>query len=168
MGIGVDGLKTGHTEAAGYGTVVSTAAGGRRLIAVLHGLESMSQRAEEARKLVTWGTRGFELIPVFAAGEEVARAAVYGGVSPDVGLVGKGNIDLFIPKGAENCPTATVTYRGPLMPPVQAGEEVGTLNVMCRGVVVQTTPLYAAEAVAEGDIVRRSMDALKELALGWL
>ena len=53
----VDGLKTGHTEAAGYGTTVSTAAGGRRLIAVLHGLKSMTERAEEARKLVTWGTR---------------------------------------------------------------------------------------------------------------
>ena len=168
MGIGVDGLKTGHTEAAGYGTVVSTAATGRRLIAVLHGLESMNQRAEEARKLVTWGTRGFEQIPVFAAGEIVAYANVYGGEEPQVGLVGKGNIDLFIPKGANNCPTATVTYRAPLRPPVEAGAEIGKLNVMCNDAVVQVTPLYAATSVEEGDIVRQAMDALKELALGWL
>lgn len=168
MGIGVDGLKTGHTEAAGYGTVVSTAAGGRRLIAVLHGLKSMTERAEEARKLVTWGTRGFELVPVFAEGQVVARANVYGGAEPEVGLVGRGNIDLFLPKGVNNCPTATVTYRGPLRPPVKAGQEVGQLNVSCNDVVIQVTPLYAASDVAEGDIVRKASDAVKQLLLGWL
>ena len=168
MGIGVDGLKTGHTEAAGYGTVVSTAATGRRLIAVLHGLTSMNERAEEARKLVTWGTRGFELIPVYPEGRIVAYANVYGGTSPQVALVGKGQIDLFIPKGAENCPTATVTYQAPILPPVQAGAELAKLNVMCNDVVVQVTPLYAAEAVEDGDIIRKALDALKELTLGWL
>jgi D-alanyl-D-alanine carboxypeptidase (penicillin-binding protein 5/6) len=168
MGIGVDGLKTGHTEAAGYGTVVSTAAGGRRLIAVLHGLKSMTERAEEARKLITWGTRGFELLPVFEEGQVIAHANVYGGKEPQVGLVGRGKIDLFIPKGAKDCPQATVTYRGPLRPPVEQGAEVGQLNVMCNNVVVQVTPLYAAETVEEGDIVRKALDALKQLALGWL
>lgn len=168
MGIGVDGLKTGHTEAAGYGIVVSTAAGGRRLIAVLHGMQSMSERAEEARKLVTWGTRGFEKVPVFAAGDIVSYANVYGGAEPKVALVGKGPIDLFIPKGAENCPTATVTYRAPIRPPVRQGEELAKLNVWCNDVVVQVTPLYAAEDVEDGDIVRKATDALAELALGWL
>ncbi|HQZ13719.1 MAG TPA: D-alanyl-D-alanine carboxypeptidase family protein [Devosia sp.] len=168
MGIGVDGLKTGHTEAAGYGTVVSTAAGGRRLIAVLHGLTSMNERAEEARKLVTWGTRGFEEIPVYAKGQVVTYANVYGGTEGQVGLVGKGNINLFVPKGAQNCPQATVTYNAPILPPVAEGAELAKLNVMCNGVVVQVTPLYAASAVGEGDIVRRATDALKELALGWL
>jgi D-alanyl-D-alanine carboxypeptidase (penicillin-binding protein 5/6) len=168
MGIGVDGLKTGHTNAAGYGSVVSTTGSGRRLIGVVHGLGSMNERSEEARKLVTWGTRGFEQIPVFAAGEVVAHANVYGGSQPQVGLVGKNDIDLFIPRGAENCPTATVTYDGPLRPPVAEGAQVAKLNVICNDVVVQVTPLYAAEAVAEGDIVRKAADALKELALGWL
>lgn len=168
MGIGVDGLKTGFTEASGYGTVVSTAAGGRRLIAVLHGLTSMAERAEEARKLITWGTRGFELIPVFPEGKIVAYASVYGGKEPQVGLVGRGNIDLFLPKGAKDCPQATVTYRGPLRPPVEKGTEVGQLKVMCNDVVVQVTPLFAAETVEEGDIVRKALDALKQLALGWL
>ncbi|MHB1111381.1 MAG: D-alanyl-D-alanine carboxypeptidase family protein, partial [Devosia sp.] len=168
MGIGVDGLKTGHIVEAGYGTVVSTAAGGRRLIAVLHGLKSTTERAEEARKLVTWGTRGFELVPVFPEGNIVAYANVYGGKEPQVGLVGKGNIDLFLPKGAKDCPQATVTYRGPLRPPVEKGTEVGQLNIMCNGVVVQVTPLFAAETIEEGDIVRKATDALKQLALGWL
>ncbi len=168
MGIGVDGLKTGHTEAAGYGSVVSTKAGGRRLIAVVHGLQSMRERAEEGRKLVTWGTRGFERIPVYPEGSIVARASVYGGSEPDVALVGKGDIEIFVPKGAQNCPTATVTYRAPLRPPVMAGQEIGQLNVFCNDQVIQATPLYAASDVGEGDIVRKASDALKQLLLGWL
>lgn len=168
LGIGVDGLKTGHTNASGYGEVVSTTAGGRRLIAVMHGMKSSNERTEEARKLVTWGTRGFELIPVYAAGQPVVHADVYGGSEPQVPLVGSGNIDLFLPKGAENCPQATVTYQAPIRPPVQKGQQIGQLNVMCNGAVVQVTPLYAGADVGEGDIVRKATDALKELALGWL
>jgi D-alanyl-D-alanine carboxypeptidase (penicillin-binding protein 5/6) len=167
-GIGVDGLKTGHTESAGYGEVVSTTGTGRRLIAVLHGLSSMNERAEEARKLVTWGTRGFELIPVFPEGSVVAYANVYGGTESQVGLVGKGKIDLFVPKGADKCPEATVTYLGPLIPPVLEGAQIAKLDVLCGGKVVQTTPLYAASTVEGGDLVRRSGDALKHLLLGWL
>jgi D-alanyl-D-alanine carboxypeptidase (penicillin-binding protein 5/6) len=168
VGIGVDGLKTGHTEEAGYGEVVSTAATGRRLIGVLHGLKSMSERAEEARKLMTWGTRGFELVPVYPEGKVVTYANVYGGASGQVSLVGNGSIDLFLPKGAENCPQATVTYKAPILPPVKKGDQLAELNVMCSGKVVQVTPLYAGEDVAEGDIVRKATDALKELALGWM
>jgi D-alanyl-D-alanine carboxypeptidase (penicillin-binding protein 5/6) len=168
MGIGVDGLKTGHTEEAGYGTVVSTTEGGRRLIAVLHGLKSMKERAEEARKLVTWGTRSFERLPVFPKGKTVGYADVYGGEEGAVPLVGKGDIDLFLPKGAKDCPQASIVYQGPLRPPVQEGDKVAELRVMCDGVLVQVTPLYAAETVVEGGIVRKAMDALKQLAIGWL
>lgn len=168
VGIGVDGLKTGHTEASGYGEVVSTAAGGRRLIGVLHGMKSMNERAEEARKLITWGTRGFELVPVYPEGKVVTYANVYGGQEGSVPLVGKGNISLFLPKGAQNCPQATVTYNAPIRPPVAKGTPIGLLNVMCGGKLVQQTPLYAGADVADGDIVRKATDALKELALGWL
>lgn len=168
VGIGVDGLKTGHTEESGYGEVVSAPNDGRRLIAVLHGLTSMRERAEEARKLITFGMRGFELLPVYPDGKIVAYANVFGGDKPSVGLVGKGNIDLFLPKGTENCPTATVTYRGPLRPPVEEGQQIAKLNISCGGRVVQTTPLYAAETVNEGDLIRKSTDAAKQLLLGWL
>ena len=168
MGIGVDGLKTGHTEEAGYGSVVSTTEGGRRLVAVVHGLASERERTEEARKLVTWGTRAFERVPVFEAGKIVGLAAVYGGSKPEVGLVGKGSIDLYLPKGAPKCPEATIVYRGPLRPPVEEGAHVAELRVMCDGQLVQTTPLYAAETVGDGDLVRKATDALKQLALGWL
>jgi D-alanyl-D-alanine carboxypeptidase (penicillin-binding protein 5/6) len=167
-GIGVDGLKTGHTESSGYGEVISAPNDGRRLIAVIHGLETMRERTEEGRKLITWGMRGFELMPVYGKDQIVTYANVYGGVAPNVGLVGRDRIDLFLPKGAEECPVATVTYRGPLRPPVLAGQQVGKLNIFCADVLVQETPLYAAATVEEGDLFRRSSDALKQLLLGWL
>ncbi len=167
-GIGVDGLKTGHTDAAGYGEVISAPNDGRRLIAVIHGLETMRERTEEGRKLITWGMRGFELMPVFAKDQVVTYADVFGGTAPNVGLVGRDKIDLFLPKGAENCPVATVTYRGPLRPPVLQGQQVGKLNIFCADSLVQETPLYASATVEEGDLFRKSTDALKQLLLGWL
>lgn len=168
MGIGVDGLKTGHTEAAGYGSVISTDDGGRRLIAVVHGLTSMAQRAEEGRKLITWGTRAFERIAAYPEGRVVAYANVYGGTSGSVGLVGDGEVALYLPRGSRKCLRGEVVYNGPLMPPVTAGDQVAELRVFCDNQLVQSAPLFAAESVAEGDLVRKAADAFKQLALGWV
>jgi len=168
LGIGVDGLKTGHTEAAGYGSVISTDEGGRRLVAVLHGLTSMAQRTEEGRKLITWGARAFERVAAYPDGAVVAYANVYGGTSASVGLVGDGEVALYLPRGSRKCLNAQVSYVGPLMPPVIEGDKIAELRVFCDEQLVQTAPLYAAETVEEGDIVRKATDALKQLALGWL
>ena len=168
LGIGVDGLKTGHTEAAGYGSVISTDQGGRRLIAVVHGLTSMAQRTEEGRKLITWGARAFERVAAYPEGAIVAHANVYGGTSGSVGLVGKGEVALYLPRGSRKCLNAQVNYTGPLLPPVLAGDQIAELRVFCDDQLVQTAPLYAAETIEEGDIVRKATDALKQLALGWM
>jgi D-alanyl-D-alanine carboxypeptidase (penicillin-binding protein 5/6) len=167
-GIGVDGLKTGHTEAAGYGSVISTDQGGRRLVAVIHGLTSMAQRAEEGRKLITWGSRAFERVAAYPEGAIVAYASVYGGTSASVGLVGDGEVALYLPRGSRRCLNAQVNYIGPLMPPVVQGAQIAELRVFCDDQLVQTAPLYAIETVEEGDIMRKATDALKQLALGWL
>jgi len=168
VGIGVDGLKTGHTEAAGYGAVISTAQGDRRLVAVVHGLGSMRERAEEGRKLLTWGARAFERFSAYKEGQVVAYADVYGGTTGSVGLVGNGEIALYLPRGSRDCLSAKVHYVGPLLPPVTAGEQVAELQVFCKDDLVQSAPLFAAEDVPQGDLVRRATDALKQLALGWL
>ena len=168
LGIGVDGLKTGHTESAGYGSVISTAEGGRRLIAVVHGLTSMAQRTEEGRKLITWGARAFERFAAYPEGAVVAYADVYGGEVPSVGLVGKGEVALYLPRGSRRCLSAEVAYNGPLMPPVMEGDKIAELRVYCDDKLVQAAPLYAAQTVRPGDIVRKATDALKQLALGWL
>lgn len=168
VGIGVDGLKTGHTQAAGYGVVLSTAQGDRRLVAVVHGLGSMRERAEEGRKLLTWGIRAFERFSAFPEGKVVAYADVYGGEKASVGLIGNGEIALYLPRGSRQCLSATVNYVTPLMPPVAQGTQIAELQVFCNDQLVQTAPLYAAESVGQGDLVRRATDALKQLALGWL
>jgi len=167
-GIGVDGLKTGHTEASGYGIVASTTDGGRRLIAVLHGLETAKERSEEARKLVSWGTRNFERFRAFDDFQIVGDVAVYGGEKPTVGLTGDGAIDLYIPKGSRRCLSAKIVYQGPLMPPIEEGDEVAALKVWCDDNLIQSSPLFAAETIEQGGLVRRASDAAKELALGWL
>jgi D-alanyl-D-alanine carboxypeptidase (penicillin-binding protein 5/6) len=167
-GIGVDGLKTGHTESAGYGIVASTTEGGRRLIAVLHGMDSKTQRSEEARKLVTWGSRNFERIVPFEDGAIVGEISVYGGEKPKVDLVGDGPVALYLPKGSKRCLEAKIVYQGPLKPPVDRGQHVADLKVWCDDRLIQTSPLYAAETVEQGGLVRRASDAFKELTLGWL
>ena len=168
VGIGVDGLKTGHTQAAGYGAVLSTAQGDRRLVGVVHGLTSMRERAEEGRKLLTWGQRAFERITPYAAGAVVGHADVYGGAAPNVAMVGNGEIALYLPRGSRQCLSATLNYTGPLLPPVRQGDQIGELRVFCNDQLVQSAPLYAAEDVPQGDLVRRATDALKHLAIGWL
>lgn len=168
MGIGVDGLKTGHSEESGYGMVMSTTDGGRRLIGVIHGLKTMRDRAEEGRKLLTWGTRSFERVSAFAKGKTVGYASVYGGREPQVGLVGEADIELFLPKGKDNCPEATITYKGPLRPPVRQGDRVAELQVSCDGQLIQTVPLFAAATVEPGGFMNRAVAALKQLMLGWL
>ena len=167
-GIGVDGLKTGHTEAAGYGIVISTTEGGRRLVAVLHGFETLRARAEEARKLITWGSRAFEQVPAFTDDGVVGYANVYGGAEPYVALEAEGELYLYLPRGARRCLSANIVYQAPIRPPVLAGDKIAELRVYCNDQLIQSAPLYAAETVEEGDLVRKSIDALKELALGWL
>lgn len=168
LGISVDGLKTGHTNAAGYGIVVSTTEGGRRLVGVLHGMESVNQRNEEARKLITWGARSFERIPAFAEDAIVGHASVYGGEMPQVGLVGEGSIDIYLPRGNRRCLSANIAYTAPILPPVEAGDRLAQLNILCDDQLIQTAPLYAAESVGEGGVVRKATDALWELAFGWI
>ncbi|MCF6343931.1 MAG: D-alanyl-D-alanine carboxypeptidase [Devosiaceae bacterium] len=168
MGIGVDGLKTGFTESSGYGEVVSSAQGGRRIIAVLHGMETMKQRSEEARKLVSWGTRSFENLLAFDNGEIVNKVPIYGGEISHVGLVGEGAINLYLPKGSRKCLSAKIIYSSPILPPVEAGDEIAKLQISCNKQIIQTTPLFAEQSVARGSLLRQATDALKELALGWM
>jgi len=85
-----------------------------------------------------------------------------------VGLVGEGPVQLYVPKGSRRCLSARIVYTGPLLPPVERGDEVASLKVWCDDQLIQSAPLYAAETVEEGDLVRRATDALKELAFGWL
>ena len=168
MDIGADGLKTGNIDESGYGLVGSAVQNGQRLIVVVNGLKTARDRANEARKLLEWGFRAFERRQLFAAGENVGEASVYGGEKGRVALRSKGAISLLMPRGSSERLTARIVYRGPLLVPVEEGAQVARLVVTRGDIKTLDVPLYAAEAVRTGSLQSRALDALLEAATGWV
>lgn len=164
---GADGLKTGFTEASGYGLVGSVVRDGRRLIIVLNGLETARQRADQAKKLLDWGFTAFEQRRLFEEKDEVASARVFGGGSLYVPLVAQRPVDLLTPKGDDARITARVTYEGPVVAPIAKGARIGTLRVWRGDTLTVEQPLFAAADVARGDLGRRALDGALELASVW-
>ncbi|TPK70293.1 D-alanyl-D-alanine carboxypeptidase [Mesorhizobium sp. B2-4-15] len=168
MDIGADGLVVGASEAAGFGIVASASHNGSRVIAVMSGLASDKERAEEARKLLDWGARSFEKTEIFASDEVIGEAQVFGGAKSGVTLKAKGPIDIFLPITNRDKLTARIVYTGPVAAPVEAGQPVGALRVWIGDTLSQETPLFAAESISVGTLPQRALDAVKELAIGWL
>ena len=168
MDIGADGMKTGYTEESGYAIVGSVNREGRRLFAAMSGMESDRQRAEEARKLLDWGMRAFEKQQLFAAGEIVGEAQLFGGAKSGVELRADGPISIFVPITNRDRLVARIVYTGPVEAPVEEGTEIGALKVWVGDTLSQETPLYAAESVGVGKLHQRALDAIEELLIGWL
>jgi D-alanyl-D-alanine carboxypeptidase (penicillin-binding protein 5/6) len=166
--IGVDGLKTGFIKESGYGIVLSAKRNDQRLILVLGGLQSESEREAEARRVLDWGFRSFVQVTAFAEDEVVADASVYGGVVGHVPLKAEGPIHVLISRNAKDTLRARVIYEGPVMAPVTEGQRVGALKVWDGDRLIQETPLYAAAAIERGPLHSRALDALGELLFGWL
>lgn len=163
---GADGLKTGFTSESGYGLVGSAKQDGRRIIIVLNGMDSKRERANEAVKIMRWAFRAFEPINLFEEGEIVGQATLYGGEKGGVDLKAKGPLTIFVPIGFKDRLKMAIVFEGPIDAPVEEGKEVAYLEVSIEGKVSQETPLYTAESVEKGSIMRQSMDAAKELLLG--
>ena len=165
MNIGADGMKTGFTNEAGYGLVGSALQNNLRLIVVVNGLKSANERADEARRLLNFGFNGFESRLLFAEGQRVGEARLFGGEQRYVPLeaAGKKEIRLMVPKNSSERVLARVVYRGPVQVPVAQGQQIGTLKVWRGDNVALETPLQAAEAVEAGSLHRRAMDAMSEL-----
>lgn len=167
-GIGVDGLKTGFIKESGYGIVASALRNEQRLILALGGLQSESERIAEARRTFDWGFRSFTQLTVFEADETIADASVYGGVTGRVPLKAEGPIRILVARDAKDALKARVVYQGPLMAPVDEGQQVGFLRVWDGERLIQETPLYTAGSVGRGALHARAVDALGELLFGWL
>ena len=163
---GADGLKTGFTREGGYGLVGSALQNGLRLIIVINGATSAKQRADEAKKLLDFGFRGFEARPLFAEGQIIGEAKLYGGSSGRVPLVAPGAVSLLVPRNASERIIARVVYTGPVPAPVEQDQPIGTLKVWRGDHVVLEVPLRAAESVARGSLPQRAFDAAAELVLG--
>jgi D-alanyl-D-alanine carboxypeptidase (penicillin-binding protein 5/6) len=168
MNIGADGMKTGYTEESGYAIVGSVARDDRRLFVALSGMTSERERAEEARKILDWGMRVFEKSELFAEGETVGEAQVYGGAKSGVALKANGPISIFVPITNRDRLTARIIYEGPVIAPVEEGTQIGSLRVFIGDTLSQETPLYAAENVETGALHQRALDAVGELLVGWL
>src|SRR3954471_1412680 len=166
IGIGADGLKTGFTKEAGYGIVGSAVQNGLRLIVAINGLKTAKERADEARKLLDWGFRAFESRLLFAEGEAVGEAKLFGGARGRVPLVGERPIRLLVPRGASEKLIARIVYMGPVPAPVEQGQAIGQLKVSRGDNVVLEVPLQAADSVPKGNLAQRAFDAASELVVG--
>jgi serine-type D-Ala-D-Ala carboxypeptidase (penicillin-binding protein 5/6) len=168
MDLGADGLKTGDLSDSGFGLVGSAVENGQRLIVVLNGLKTATDRAEEARKILNWGFRSFDARTLFEVGDVVGQAEVYGGAHGQVALVAAKQVKVFAAHGSGEKLTAKISYRGPLIAPVAEGVEVGRLKIWRGQSQVLDAPLKTGEAVARGTLSQRAIDASLELAGGFL
>jgi D-alanyl-D-alanine carboxypeptidase (penicillin-binding protein 5/6) len=166
MGIGADGLKTGDTAEAGFTLVGSAVQDELRLIVVLTGAKSEKERADEARKLLEFGFHGFQARVLFAEGQTVGEARVFGGDSRYVPLVGHGIIQVMIPRENEERLSARIVYTGPVPAPISKGQPIGKLRVWRGENLALEVPLAAGENVGKGTMSRRAMDGASELVIG--
>jgi D-alanyl-D-alanine carboxypeptidase (penicillin-binding protein 5/6) len=144
---GADGLKTGHTEEAGFGLTASAIRGGRRLILVVNGLPSMRARAEESSRLLEWGFREFDNVVMFRAADTVEEVPVWLGERPTVPLVTGRDLVLTLPRQWRQGLRARVRYDAPVAAPVAKGQELGKLVVSGQGVPEMELPLIAGADV---------------------
>jgi D-alanyl-D-alanine carboxypeptidase (penicillin-binding protein 5/6) len=169
MNIGADGMKTGFTNEAGYGLVGSAMQNGMRLIVVVNGLKSGDERADAARKLLNYGFNSFEQRLLFAEGQQIGDARMFGGEQRYVPLQAAGakEVRLMVPKNSNDRILARVVYQGPIRAPVDKGKVIASLKVWRGDNIALEVPLQTMQAVEAGPLHRRAADAMTELFGGW-
>jgi D-alanyl-D-alanine carboxypeptidase (penicillin-binding protein 5/6) len=171
LGIGADGLKTGHTSEAGYGLAGSAVRDGQRIVFVLTGLDSASERATESAAVVNWAFTAFDTVRFFGEGDVAADVPVWLGESPAVPLIAPGDIAMMVPREARAEVTARVIFDAPLEAPIVAGEKAGELIVSVPGQDDTSFDLVAGSDVARGGLMTRIGAAAyltRDRALGML
>jgi len=167
--LGVDGLKTGFIEEAGYGLVASAKRGDQRLILVVNGLNTKQEREGEPRKLIEWGFKSFKPFRLFDQGQKVSDALVWGGTQHYVPLVGDGNINIILPATSSGKVSASVVYQGPIKAPIRKGDKVAVLRITsAESSATNDIPLYAGDDIDQSNFAMRGLDSLFVLAFGWL
>ncbi|PQO24099.1 D-alanyl-D-alanine carboxypeptidase [Rhodobacteraceae bacterium WD3A24] len=163
-GLGVDGLKTGHTEAAGYGLVASAVQGDRRVTFVISGLDTAQERLDEGRRILNWAFRQFVERRVLDAGTQVAERPVWMGAAGSVGLVAEEDVDLLLPAQIQDALSARVVHDGAIEAPVSAGTQLGELVIERPGLDDVRVPLVAEADIARGGFMTRIQLATQRLA----
>jgi D-alanyl-D-alanine carboxypeptidase (penicillin-binding protein 5/6) len=161
---GADGLKTGHTDEAGYGFTGSAEQNGRRLIEVVAGLPSWNARVEESKRLILWGFGAWTAKPLFQQGAKVGTAQVQLGSSSGVSLVAPRNLAVTVPAGlSTGAVQMRIRYDGPLVAPIAKGQEVAQLVVTTGDTPPQIVPLVAGEDIGRAGFFGRIWLGLKSL-----
>ncbi len=155
LGIGADGLKTGHTAEAGYGLVGSAVQGQRRIVFAITGLASQQARAKEAEAIVNWAFRQFTMKTPAKAGQRVAEVPVFLGASETVGIVPAADITFLMPVTANAEITAEITWTGPIEAPVAAGQGLARMTIQRPGLAEVEVPLFAEAAVPKAGFLPR-------------
>ncbi len=152
---GADGLKTGHTEEAGYGFTGSAEQNGRRLVMVVAGLTSFNQRISESVRFMQWGFNAWKAKPVVKQGKRVETADVQLGNAATVGLVAPRDLNVTVPAGSNAAMTAKVVYQGPVKAPIKQGQHIADLVITSADLGEQRLPLVAESAVEEAGFFGR-------------
>ena len=164
---GADGMKTGYTKEAGYGMVGSAMRDGRRLVMVIAGLKSINERKQEAQALLDWGFRQFRGIEVYAKGDKVGKARVWGGTGRNVDLLTMENVRVALSPQEQDIVEMKLAYDGPLMAPVEAGTKVGTVRFMVDGMTIADVPVETAAAIpADESMWSRALDSIYIMIFG--
>jgi serine-type D-Ala-D-Ala carboxypeptidase (penicillin-binding protein 5/6) len=161
-GLGVDGLKTGHTDIAGYGIVLSAkqAADNRRVVLVVNGLKSEKIRAQEGEAILSWGMRNFVNQPLLASGQQVGNANVWLGDSETVPVMAGENVVLTVSKQAQTATEMTITLTEPVAAPINKGQQIGTGRITLASGETREVPLLAANDVAKKGAFARIPDVI--------
>lgn len=163
----VDGIKTGHTDEAGYCLVSSAQKDGMRLIAVVMGTQSIKARASESQKLITYGFRFYETVKSYDAKQELMASEIWKGSQNNVKLGTEEAIWLTIPRGSGGNLVTDLEVPEMLEAPVTEGQEIGTIKMTLNGTPVATKPLIALETVEEGGLFKRLWHWLLLMVKGW-
>ena len=161
-----DGLKTGHTDAGGYGLAASAIRNGRRIVLVLNGMVSMRERAEEGDRLMDWCFANFEDVTLFTAGDTIERAPVWMGTSKDVPLVAGKEITVTLPRNWRDNAQVKLAYDTPVKAPIAKGDVLGRLTLGGKGVPGMEIQLLAGADVPRLGLPGRALAMLSRLTGG--
>lgn len=157
----VDGLKTGHTEAAGYCLISSSQRGPRRLLSVVLGASSDAARTSESLKLLNWGFLSYDALSLYTKGQAVSSLRVWKGAQNQVKAGFERDFIIAVPKGLADKVSVQMVSQQPLMAPVRAGQPIGTLKISVDGKAYGDYPVTALETVPVAGIVGRTFDTVK-------
>ncbi len=164
--VGTDGLKTGHTVAAGYGLTASALRGNRRIILVLNGMKSSRQRSQESLRLLEWAFRSFKPYVLFKKDEEVIKADVWLGTAAEVPLIVPETIQLTLPHSGRDKMKVSARMTNPVAAPIAKGQRLGTLVITVPGRKTREWPLVAGQEIKQLGFVGRIGASIRHVLWG--